>query len=180
MKASRLLDRVILHKWIEAEPLQELPESLNLSEKYSHLAPEQIELIKENLKCEASFFMKGKYPTTIRSNNPVIIDVGNHAPRLSGYRRLNTEEQRVVDEYVAKLIEADVVEPCKSPWSSPILLVPKKDGGLRAVADLRKLNDCVIRDGFHMPDVNESLDQLARSTRSKLCLLATTFSGKLK
>src|SRR3954463_12773250 len=50
MKASRLLDRVILHKSSEAEPLQELPESLNLSEKYSHLAPEQIELIKENLK----------------------------------------------------------------------------------------------------------------------------------
>ena len=39
----------------------------------------------------------------------------------------------------------------------------KKDGGLRAVADLRKLNDCVIRDGFPMPDVNESLDQLAGS-----------------
>src|SRR3954447_12500299 len=95
MKASRLLDRVILHKWIEAEPLQELSESLNLSEKYSHLAPEQIELIKENLKCEASFFMKRKYPSTIRSNNPVIIDVGNNAPRLSAYRRLNTEEQRL-------------------------------------------------------------------------------------
>ena len=36
-------------------------------------------------------------------------------------------------------------------------------GGLRAVADLRKINDCVIRDGFPMPDVNESLDQLDRN-----------------
>ena len=127
MKASRLLDRVILHKWIETEPQHELPESLNLSDKYSHLSLQQIELIREHLRSEASFFMKGKYPTTIRSNNPVVIDVGDNAPRLSGYRRLNSEEQIVVDEYVAKLIEADVVEPCKSPWSSPILLVPKKD-----------------------------------------------------
>ena len=119
--------------------------------------------------------MTGKYPTTIRSNNPVVFDVGNNAPRLSGYRRLNSEEQTVVDEYVAKLIEADVVEPCKSPWSSPILLVPKKDGGLRAVADLRKVNDCVIRDGFPMPDVNESLDQLAGSKWFSLLDLSSAF-----
>ena len=138
MKASRLLDRVILHKWIETEPQHELPESLNLSD--SHLSLQQIELIREHLRSEASFFMKGKYPTTIRSNNPVVIDVGDNAPRLSGYRRLNSEEQTVVDEYVAKLIEADVVEPCKSPWSPPILLVPKKDGGLRPQKDKRLCN----------------------------------------
>src|SRR4051812_47863217 len=77
--------------------------------------------------------------------------------------------------YVAKLIEADVVEPCKSPWSSPIPLVPKKDGGLRAVADLRKINDYVIRDGFPMPDVNESLDQLAGSKWFSLLDLSSAF-----
>ena len=53
---------------------------------------------------------------------------------------LNPEEQRIFNEYVEKLIAADVVEPCNGPWSSPILLVPKKDGGLRAaLLDLSKL-----------------------------------------
>ena len=107
----------------------------------------------------------------IRSNNPVVIDVGDNATRLSGYRRLNSEEQIVVDEYVAKLIEADVVEPCKSFYP----VVRKKDGGLRAVADLRKINDCVIRDGFPMPDVNESLDQLAGSKWFSLLDLSSAF-----
>src|SRR3954468_23579168 len=78
-------------------------------------------------------------------------------------------------KYVAKLIEADVVEPCKSPWSSPILLAPKNDGGLRAVADLRKVNDCIIRDGFPMPDVNESLDQLAGSKWFSLLDFSSAF-----
>jgi hypothetical protein len=105
--------------------------------------------------------MKGKYPNVIRTDSPVKIDVGQATPRVSGYRRLNPEEQEVVNEYVEKLVAADVVEPCNSPWSSPILLVPKKDGGLRAVADLRKVNQCVLPDSYSMPDTQELLDQLA-------------------
>ena len=58
---------------------------------------------------------------------------------------------------------ADVVEPCSGQWSSPILLVPKKDGSLRAVADLRKVNKCVVADSYAMPDTQDLLDQLAES-----------------
>ena len=105
--------------------------------------------------------MKGKYPKVIRTDNPVHINVGQAVPRTSGFKRLNPEEQLVVNEYVEKLIAADVVEPCNGPWSSPILLVPKKDGGLRAVADLRKVNECVVADSYAMPDTQDLLDQLA-------------------
>ena len=42
--------------------------------------------------------------------------------------------------------------------------MPKKDGGLRPVADLRRVNGCVQRDSYPMPDVQESLDQLAGAT----------------
>ena len=108
--------------------------------------------------------MSGKYPKTIRARQPVRIDTGDANPTTAGYRRLNEEEQRIVKEYVEKLIAADVVEPCSGPWSSPILLVPKKDGGLRAVADLRKVNECVQRDSYPMPDIQESLDQLSGAT----------------
>src|SRR4051812_710157 len=145
------------------EDSQELPDTLNLTEGYDHLSDEQRRLLKETLCSEATFFMKGKYPKIIRTNNPVVIDTGTATPRQSGYTRLSQEEQLVVNEYVEKLVAADVVEQCASPWSSPILLVPKKDGGLRAVADLRKVNEVVIPDSYAMPDVQELLDQLGNS-----------------
>ena len=44
-----------------------------------------------------------------------------------------------------------------------ILLVPKNHGSLRAVADLRKVNKCVVADSYAMPDTQELLDQLAQS-----------------
>ena len=68
-----------------------------------------------------------------------------------------------MNQYVENLVAADVVEPCSGQWLSPILLVPKKDGSLRAVADLRKVNKCVAADSYAMPDTQELLDQLAES-----------------
>ena len=139
----------------------ELPADLQLDTGYDHLSDDEKKMLRETLCSEATFFMKGKYPKVIRTEQPVRIDVGKAAPRTSGFRRLNPEEQAVVNEYVEKLISADVVEPCNGPWSSPILLVPKKDGGLRAVADLRKVNECVVADSYTMPDTQDLLDQLA-------------------
>jgi hypothetical protein len=117
----------------------ELPSDLKLDEGYDHLSISEAKQLRELLLSEAAFFMKGKYPKVIRTDLPVHIDVGTATPRVSGYRRLNPEEQAVVNEYVDKLISADVVEPGNGPWSSPILLVPKKDGGLRAVAQSERL-----------------------------------------
>jgi len=126
LAASRLFDRLILHH-TEAECVQvELPKNMDFSKHYSHLSSEQISFVKRNLMSEAGFFMKGKYPSTIKTKSPVTIETGNAPPLMAGYRRLTPAQQAVVDEYVAKLIEAGVVEPCSGPWASPILLVPKK------------------------------------------------------
>ena len=92
-----------------------------------------------------------------------MIDTGNAPPKVSGYQRLSQAEQEIVNKYVENLIAADVVEPCNSPWSSPILLVPKKDGSLRAVADLRAVNKCVLADSYAMPDTQDLINQLADS-----------------
>ena len=119
--------------------------------------------------------MKGKYPKAIKTNHPVKIDTGVHQPSVSSYRRFNEKEQVIVDDYVDKLVAADVVEPCSGPWASPILLVPKKDGSLRAVADLRKVNECAVFDSYSMPDVQETLDQLAKAKWSTTLDLSSAF-----
>ena len=81
---------------------QELPSDLNLEIGYGHLSAEEKQRLKAVLTSEATFFMKGKYPRVIRTEQPVRIDVGKKAPRKSGFRRLNPEEQNVVNEYVEK------------------------------------------------------------------------------
>ena len=48
-------------------------------------------------------------------------------------------------------------------WASPIVLIEKKDGGIRFCMDYRKLNVVTQGDTYPMPRVDELLDQLGNS-----------------
>ena len=54
-----------------------------------------------------------------------------------------------------------IVQPSRSPWASPVVLVPKKDGSLRFCVDYRKLNSITQKDVFHLPLVDDILDTLS-------------------
>jgi hypothetical protein len=47
-----------------------------------------------------------------------------------------------------------------SPAGTPILFVPKKDGGLRLCVDYYKLNKVTIKNRHLLPFINKTLDRL--------------------
>ena len=59
----------------------------------------------------------------------------------------------------------DIGAICKShsQWASAVVLVQKKDGGLRFCIDLRKLNEQTINDAYSLPWIDETLDSLQGS-----------------
>ena len=97
----------------DGEEPADLPPELRLEEGYEHLSETQKQHLVEVLRSEAAFFMKGKYPKVIE--RPVHINVGQAVPRTSGFRRLNPEEQKVVNEYVEKLLR--LMTRSKPCWS---------------------------------------------------------------
>jgi transposase InsO family protein len=62
------------------------------------------------------------------------------------------ESQKVVEEEVRKMLALDVIEPSVSPFSSPIVLVKKKDGSTRFCIDFRHLNKVTEFDAEPIPD----------------------------
>lgn len=89
------------------------------------------------------------------------VDTGNAKPIHSSLRRTSPAERAIVREEIAKMLEMDVIRPSKSPWSSAIVLVTKKDGATRFCVDYRRVNDLTIKDVFPLPRIDDMLAALS-------------------
>ncbi|XP_070200974.1 uncharacterized protein [Littorina saxatilis] len=73
------------------------------------------------------------------------------------------EQKEVVRKEIADMTKLGAIEPANSPYSSPIVLVKKKDGRVRFCVDYRKLNKITAFDAEPMPDVDYLFSHLAKA-----------------
>ena len=70
------------------------------------------------------------------------------------------KERDVVRSHVREMLAARVIEPSCSPWSSPIVLVKKKNGEVRFCIDFRRLNNVTVKDVYPSPRIDNAVDSL--------------------
>ena len=89
------------------------------------------------------------------------IDTEGHKPVTSHPYRIAPRWREEVKSQIDALLQLGIIEPSTSPWSSSVVTVKKKDGGVRICIDFRAVNAVTIPDPYQMPLIEEILDLLA-------------------
>ena len=88
------------------------------------------------------------------------IDTGDSQPVKNRPRRLPPRWEEEINRQLDELLEQGLCRPSKSPWSSNVVLVSKKDGKQRFAIDYRKLNEVTKKDAYSVPQIQSILDKL--------------------
>lgn len=108
-----------------------------------------------------------------------VIDTQDHPPkRCAPYRAPMQYRQWMRDE-IDSMLKSGIIRPSKSPWASPVVLVPKKTGdpenpfSPRLCIDYRELNRKTKKDAHPIPLIEDILIQMKGKYFSSIDL----FSG---
>ncbi|CAF3104286.1 unnamed protein product [Rotaria sp. Silwood2] len=97
-----------------------------------------------------------------QANTPIqhTINTRDSLPISSRPYPRTIQQRRELQEEIKKMIETNQIRPSNSPWSSPVIIHKKKDGGIRFLVDYRKLNSVTKKDSFPQPTTEELLHRL--------------------
>ena len=91
------------------------------------------------------------------------IDTGDHPPISMRPYKTSLTHCKWLEEEIDKLLRGGIIIPSHSPWSFPIVIVKKKDGGFRLTIDYRKLNEISTSYSYQMPCIDSIFGQLANA-----------------
>jgi hypothetical protein len=123
---------------------------------------EQRSQIRNVLEKFQSVFSKSEFDIGRTGKIKHRINVNNKPIKQSPYS-VPRHLKNVLYEKIDEMLEKDIIEPSDSPWSSPVVLVAKKDGSTRFCVDFRKLNKSTLKDAYPIPKPDEQLNALVDS-----------------
>ena len=89
------------------------------------------------------------------------IDTGDARPIKQHPRRTSPSKHAEIERQVEDLLQRGIVKKSNSPWSSPVVLVTKKDGSQRFCVDYRQVNAVTVKDAYPLPRIDDSLCSLS-------------------
>ncbi len=122
------------------------------------LSNDQKEQLQQLIKKYSDIFTNKPGKTT-KLKHQIDVKEGTRPLTAAPYR-CAPNRRKIIGDNIEEMLKEEIITPSNSPWSSPVVLAPKKDGTLRFCIDYRKLNAVTIRDAYPIPRIDDTLDAL--------------------
>ena len=125
-----------------------------LSETLAHLPGNEREQLSHLIHEHEHLFTDVPRRTSVVLHD---VDVGDSPPVKQHPYRANPTKLKLLRKEIEYMLANDIIEPSAGEWSSPCVLVPKKDGTFRFCTDYRMLNSKTKSDSFPMPRIDDCI-----------------------
>ena len=105
-------------------------------------------------------FALAKDPLGIAIGRERFKDTNDNPPFKIAPYKVAPYKLPAVQEEIKEMLDKGVIVPSKSPYSSPIVMVPKKDETNPMCTDYRKLNEITTKDAYPLPRIGQTIDAL--------------------
>jgi hypothetical protein len=134
-------------------------------------APMDLQMVINNHSKVFGEIPKG-LPLARDHDHAIHLQPGSVPPNIRPYMYPYAQKSEI-EHMIQEMLEVGIIQPSQSYFSSPVVMVTKKDGSWCMCPDYRQLNKMTIKDKFPIPVIDELLDELHGEklfTKLDLCL----------
>jgi hypothetical protein len=155
LEASKMLKQ--LRKQQEGVFVQIFSIHLGVEQSCPEIAePELLQLLED---FKEIFAEPCRLPPPRKHDHQIPLIEDSRAVNVRPYRYPHYQKNEI-EKIILGLLKTGVIRASTSPYSSPVLLVKKRDGSWRLSVDYRALNRITVKDKFPIPVIDELLDEL--------------------
>ena len=132
----------------------------NLDQKLKHLDPVQRKELSDLILSFPSIFKDSPGRINLLYHD---VEVGDNKPIKQYPYRINPTKAKIITDEVDYMLTNKLIKPSFSPWSSPVVLVPKPNNQFRLCLDYRKVNAITKTDSYPLPRVDDCVDRIGNA-----------------